>query len=204
MLKKVSGYLGNFYHNILSALSGNKKHANICFLFGLSATGKTHFARYIAARNDWIHIEIDQAYGKIKGLELYGFQDEWNDFITTGDLRSLIKKIYAKMVTEQKSGAILTFPSGRFLDLKQIENLNKSATVLYFTGDPELCINSFLEREKKIGRNLPVSYWHDHNTQLLKYMSSHGMDKWTIDVFNENGKRKTENELLTLTNLAGI
>ena len=70
---------------------------NIWFVLGFSGIGKSHFCKYVGARNNWLYFEIDfWKTGIQDGLDSYGLREAWNTYEKEKNGGPLVQEITEK------------------------------------------------------------------------------------------------------------
>lgn len=169
---------------------------NIWFVVGVSGAGKSHFSEYAAGRLGFFHYEIDQT--PHDGITHFGLRSEWDKFLDEFDAGPLIKELTKRSCMSGCPGAILSFPANLVgsLTADHIDTLRGKARLVVLTGEPELCKRAFLQRERETGRNYSASVWEANNRPLYDVMSQKWLAPHLVQVFDDDGGRKTVQELV--------
>ena len=171
---------------------------NIWFVVGVSGAGKSHFSEYAAGHLGFFHYEIDQT--PHDGITHFGLRSQWDKFLDEFDAGPLIKELTKRSCMSGCPGAILSFPANLVgsLTADHINALEGKARLVVLTGDPEMCKRAFLQRERETGRNYSASVWEANNRPLYEVLSQDWLSPHLVDVFDEQGERKTVQELVKL------
>jgi len=167
----------------------------ILFVLGISATGKSHFAKELKNEMGWMHLEID-CYPK-DGIDVHNLRDEWNAFFQQGDAVPLAKTLEARCAKAKATGIVLSFPSNliTFISKGHIDACSKSIKFVFLAGNPKHCLSSFLAREKQTGRGFGENHWHQNNDALYPKLNKEWLQPFVIDVFDAKGNRKTFDQI---------
>jgi adenylate kinase family enzyme len=170
----------------------------IWFVVGVSGAGKSHFSEYAAGHLGFFHYEIDQT--PHDGITHFGLRTQWDAFFDKSKADSLVKELTKRACVSGCPGAILSFPSNLLAKLKpeHTEALLGKVKLVVLTGDPELCKRAFLQREQETGRNYSAQVWEAHNRPLYSMMEQEWLSPYLVSVFNEDGERKSVQELIEL------
>ena len=156
----------------------------IWFVVGVSGAGKSHFSEYAAGHLGFFHYEIDQT--PHNGITHFGLRSQWDAFFEEFNSAPLIKELTKRGCMSGCPGAILSFPA------------NLLSQLIVLTGEPELCKRAFLQREQATGRNYSGGVWEAHNRPLYAVMDQGWLTPFLVSVFDENGERKTVQQLVDL------
>ena len=170
---------------------------NIWLVVGVSGAGKSHFSEYAAGHLGFFHYEIDQT--PHDGITHFGLRTQWDKFIDEFEAGPLTKELTKRACMSGCPGAILSFPANLLsvLTSDHIHALRGKARLIVLTGEPELCKKSFLQRERETGRNYSASVWEANNRPLYATMDQKWMAPYLLTVFDENGGRKTVQDLVS-------
>jgi len=170
----------------------------IWFVVGVSGAGKSHFSEYAAGHLGFFHYEIDQT--PHNGITHFGLRSQWDAFFEEFNSAPLIKELTKRGCMSGCPGAILSFPANLLSQLspEHIEALAGKAKLIVLTGEPELCKRAFLQRESATGRNYSAGVWEAHNRPLYSVMDQGWLTPFLVSVFDENGERKTVQQLVDL------
>lgn len=176
-----------------------KDPVNIIFLLGLSGAGKTTLGETIARNYNWLHLDLDPDEGD--GLEKHGLIDEWTKLKAEAKAEPLIEKITSAYKADNKTGAVLSFPSTRRVEASAIERVKKDIKIVYLSGSKKNCLTAFHKREKTSSRNLDEDHWIKFNNEMLTFLSNPKLKPYKIEVFKVSGKHRPAEELLRELNL---
>lgn len=169
----------------------------VLFLYGLSSTGKTTFGEYLQRERGWIFVEVDRyPPGSGDGIDASGLRALWNYFLSTGECDRLLAELRARAAKAKAPGVIMCFPSRRELEKWHVCRIRNKIGLIYFVGEEEYCIREFMAREKSTGRNLPLKHWRKNNRALREQLKGPDFKGYQVDVFYEDGTRKTLESLL--------
>jgi len=167
----------------------------IWFVVGVSGAGKSHFSEYAAGHLGFFHYEIDQT--PHDGITHFGLRSQWDTFFDGMDAAPLIDELTRRSCRSGCPGAILSFPANLLgqLTSDHLEALRGKVRLVVLTGEPELCKRAFLQREQATGRNYSAQVWEAHNRPLYTVMEQPWLTPYLVSVFDEDGERKTVQEL---------
>jgi len=174
----------------------------IWFVFGVSGAGKSHFSEFAAGHLGFFHYEIDQT--PHDGITHLGLRSQWDAFLDEFKSRPLIDELTSRACRSGCPGAILSFPSNVLAELTKdhVDALAGEARLIVLTGEPELCKEAFLQRERATGRNYSASVWEAQNRPLYTVMEQKWLSPFLLPVFHTSGERKTVKELVNLVSSA--
>lgn len=163
----------------------------IWFMFGLSGAGKSALSNYLAVERHWLHLEID--LHPLDGIDEHHLRPEWNQFYNHRDHAPLTETLAVRCANANSNGVVLSFP-GNLISAITPEHVAACGNVVRFiflSGAPEFCLNSFLTREAQTGRGLGPQHWRENNQMLYYHLARVAFRRQAIDVFYENGDRKS-------------
>jgi shikimate kinase len=165
----------------------------IIFILGPSGVGKSEFSHSLANALKYDHVETDLY--RQDGIEVEQLREEWNIFSNVNDAAPLAKTLNQRIKLRECSGLIISFSSLTWLSDEQLLELckNEIAPIILF-AEREECLRSFLERERKTGRQLSANHWERHNHCFDRFGRS-GIEKFRIRTF-ESGVRKNDKTLI--------
>ena len=135
----------------------------ILLIFGPSGVGKSTLADKILRELNFLHFNYD--YWDLKGIKGEDLGIKLSEYFL-GYQPELLRSLIEKRLTE-KQGAVLTFPSiiiPAVTHIKEAQLFGITTLILY--GSAKNCLNSFIAREKKIGRNLSPTHWYMYNNHI--------------------------------------
>lgn len=152
---------------------------NIYLILGLSGSGKTHFANYLSMKKDWIHLNLDHDYELnnevVSGMDYYKLREPWRILKKENNIEPLMHGFQNYYKLKKKQGIVVSFSSNKILTIEEIIKLKDRALVVYLYSDINNCLNSFLQRERKLIKpRIPknqIQHWYKHNVQMLKTLS---------------------------------
>jgi shikimate kinase len=176
---------------------------NIWFIFGLSGAGKSFLGDHLANDNNWLHLQLDTSEQNTAGVtieNIYELFNAWNMFKNNHIPDQLIEKITWHYKHNNKSGAVVSFPSVVMTIPKELELLKGSVKIVYLYGEKPNCLGAFLQREA-VEHRLPqdtdsVAYWEECNKSMLYALTLPSFAPYIINAFHKNGERKTAKKII--------
>ena len=133
---------------------------NVLFVYGMSATGKTYFGKYLKRERDWIFIEVDMSSpGNGDGIDASGLRAQWNHFLSTSDATPLLAELSSRAKRAKSPGVVMCFPSRRELENRHVSAIKDKIALVYFIGKEEYCLREFRDREENLQRTLDPDHW---------------------------------------------
>jgi len=160
----------------------------VLFVLGPSGSGKSTLGGWIAEDLGFLRLEMD-LWGR-DGTHVHGLRKEWDAYWSGADATSLAAAIAARAEQDDRSGAVLTFPSAlvpRRQHRLAAERAAICLLVLYGTGDK--CLDAFLRSEADSSRGLDEDYWVRHNARPYAEFSRPAFAPYRLDVFADGGFR---------------
>lgn len=173
------------------------QNSNIWMIFGLSGSGKSSFARYLAETLAWRHIEIDQMSTRPDSIfnsrELVA---AYAEFARTFDAAGFIEALRGQTRRSGHAGYIVSFRSNDFVPAAAIQqNRRYGAEAFYLVADARYCLRAFLDRERTTWTNHTWQYWINNNAHLLAMLANAEMDEFTISTRSLTGDWKSHPEM---------
>jgi hypothetical protein len=176
-------------------IPGIDQSGQILLVLGPSGVGKSTFAEYLYKERHWLHLEIDQYPND--GIDLHDLRQQWDLFYGSRKPDDLVMEIRKRSMRIRTENCVLSFPSGVVLSPGHIAAAERAfIRVAYLYGSAAHCINAFLERERKSGRNLGLDHWLANNTASYLMMSDPAFQPYRTHVFNFQGKRRSHPDVL--------
>jgi hypothetical protein len=124
----------------------------------------------------------------------------WQQFKETYIPDQLIEEITRCFKHYNRSGAVASFSGDITIEPDEIALLKSQVKIVYLWGSKSNCLKAFLEREAMEHR-LPsttnlIAHWELYDKTMLETLSEPLLMPYMIDVFNENGGRKTAQEII--------
>lgn len=168
------------------------KRMPVWLILGPSGTGKSSFGEWLAAKQNWLHLEIDQ-YPK-DGITLYNLRAEWVDFYENGNPNGFAEALQHHLKAAAKARAVLTFPGNLVLCPDRVIAASQAGLrTIYLYASADYCITAFLNREQQNGRNLDLVHWSSNNSRSYIQMSDPAFAPYRIHVFTSTGTRRRHN-----------
>jgi hypothetical protein len=145
----------------------------VWLILGPSGAEKSSFGKWLAAKRNWLHLEIDQYL---------------QDGIDLQNLRALQQRVAAN----SRMSCVLTFSGCLVLPPERIvAGAQPGIRTIYLYGSAAHCITEFLKREQKSGRRLGLDHWISNNYQNGAYieMSKPALARYRVRVFTHMGTR---------------
>lgn len=168
----------------------------ILFVLGPSAIGKTKLGERVADDLNFLWIEIDR-WPEGDGIDLAELRVEWSEFWNHCQAGAIATTLSTRVLSKAARGAIVTFPSRVVFSARQIMALQDCGIrVLILYGTVEECLESFLKRERELGRNLPKEHWLFNNSEAHKRFGDPSYERYRLEVF-QSGQRLDRATLTT-------
>lgn len=147
------------------SLSARKESVPLVLLFGPSGSGKSSLGKALAEQVQWLYIETDPYSRSASSVappaclaQLFSPNPNFANLAT--ELRGL---------SHSRRGVVLSFISVICPLIEHINAAKKAGlTTIFLYGEEAHCLQAFLHREKRNGRNLPESHWHTYNTGIFR------------------------------------
>lgn len=165
----------------------------IWFILGPSGSGKSFLSKKIADRQNWLFYEIDQ-HPK-DGIDEAQLRNEWDDYYRRNLPDPLFQTLLTRMKDAQKRGVILSFPSTLVLKGRGLQVLEGKVHVIYFSGTEGQCLDVFLDRERRTGRNLDATHWAQNNRTIFDFLSTEEGARYSMPVFDGKYRWRDYNTL---------
>jgi hypothetical protein len=163
------------------------------FLLGPSGVGKTTFGDWLQNNRQYHHLAVDRG-DEPNGLTAEGLIELWNKVLQAP--APFATKLQDRAETEGKKGCVLTFPSVTFFAPGWVDHLAKhSMAVRYLYGPKESCIEAFVSREKRPGRDR--TFWSAVNGNY-EAMGSSQLAPYRANIIRSSGERLTGSEIAKL------
>ena len=188
------------------------KPCQVWLILGPSGVGKSYFSRFLAQHKNFLHLEVDtysiEGLGSYnnEGIDIHNLRREWELFYTQKTGKPLVKEITRRSKRVKREGAILSFPSTVVLSLTHIKIMPQGVKVIYLFSERQFCINSFLQREKELGRGLGLMTWEPFNSSIYAALMDPTLQPHVVNVFNQDGTRKTTTMIYDqiMANIRGV
>jgi shikimate kinase len=165
-----------------------QKSVKFWLILGPSGAGKSHFGQWLAAKQKWLHLEIDQC-GR-DGIDVNKLRSEWDLFYNERNATPLGSALQNRLEDSAKQRGVLTFPGTVALSTDHMAAAAKAGMrTIYIYGSAANCITEFLNRERKSGRNLDINHWMQY-CRFYMQMSLPDFAASRIDVFTHEGARR--------------
>jgi hypothetical protein len=167
----------------------------VWLLGGLSGTGKSTVAEWIAEDLALLHYEIDRPGDD--AIDLYNLRHEWNEFYSRHRGAPLASLLRNRASEAGKQGAILSFPSNAVFEEKHVRAARAAAIqIIILVGRVEDCVRAFVERESISGRGFDVNRWHRFNDKAVSLYSDGAYDLLRVEAFCPDGSRPSREEIV--------
>jgi hypothetical protein len=172
-------------------------NSDVWMLFGLSGSGKSSFAHYLAESLGWRHIEIDQMNTRPNSiLESRELVAAYSEFARTFDASGFVEALREQTKRSGHAGSIVSFRSNDFIPATAIkQNRRFGAETFYLVADARYCLRAFLARERGTGTNHSWQFWINNNAPLLAMLANDEMDEFTINTRSLPGEWKSHPEM---------
>jgi hypothetical protein len=169
----------------------NPAEIQLLFLLGPSGAGKSQVGAWLAADLNFLHIEIDRC-PEGDGIDLTHIRPEWDAFLDRNDAGPLAKTLSSRVMETGRTGVVLTFTSLVVFNQPRIEQLRtKGISVIILYGSESECLNSFLDREKRLARGMENNerHWIYYNRETHAEFSRPEYAPWRLTVFKDGVHR---------------
>ena len=171
----------------------------LLFIVGPSGVGKTHLADSMAVRGI-VHVNFDRRDGN--GVDIAGLRESWDSLLNDREPRPLADAL-REMVGGVCTGAVITCPSGIMpsnnsnapawylsrTDLAMMKDRGLQTVILY--GRREDCLNSFLERERRLQSTLKEEDWVLNNSDWFNGFRETDFSDCVHHTFHHGERRST-------------
>ncbi len=168
----------------------------VIFLAGLSGTGKSTLAEWVAAELRFWHLDLDRWDAEAGGAPDLGA--EWAAFWLRLEPAALAAMIRDRARAAGRAGAILSFPSHAIFTRARIDAAASAGIdVVILYGPASRCLEAFLAREAATGRGLGRDHWWRYNAEALARYGQTDYADVRLDAFRPDGSRPESHQLFT-------
>ncbi len=159
----------------------------ILFLLGISGSGKSYLAEYLARRHNWCHVDADRLDGD--PMKKLGLEREWAQYFYDLDPRSLVDALYTRAAEAAKKHVVISFAGNliAWMTPARIGALRWPIMPVILTGDARYCRAAFVRRELETGRKLDERHWHLNNDGLFENLHESHLKRYVLQVFRRDG-----------------
>jgi shikimate kinase len=165
------------------------------FILGPSGSGKSYVGEKFAASIDALYLESDLVYED--GINALGLREEWDAFDKFGIYEPICDEFDRRAAAQKKQSVVLCLPGFPILTTEHAERAKSRARIIYLSGTPEQCLDSFLRREKTTGRNLDAAHWYRNTHEFFKYLELPQFKPLVICNFNPDGSYRALEEVFS-------
>lgn len=199
---KKNGLTGQPIAQLEQKLKSVDNQKPIIIVMGMSGVGKSTTCHFAQEHMGWVWVELD-----IQNIPPFSRIKQDHDLFPPALLGSeYIQKLQSFLCASDHKGALISFGSVHTMK-DTTANLLKLYGIdsVLLDASEDFCLESFVKREAKTGRNLPASHWIANNQKRLFF--SRSLQKSCIrriKVHNEKKERFTPKEIFDsmLENLA--
>lgn len=162
---------------------------------GLAGAGKTTLAEWMREDRGFLHLDGDVRGAD--GIDLCGLRDQWDRFHRHDDPFPLARTLRERTRLAGAAGALLSLPSTLLFTIERIAAARDAGleTVLLF-GEPDRCLQAFLDRERRAGTRLDEPYWHRTNDRAYRRYGDAAFETVRFPAFTPDGARWTRAALV--------
>ncbi len=157
------------------------------FILGPSGAGKSYVAENFAASISALWLEVDVWPPSQKRIDELNLRPEWEALLAKGDAVPICDEFDKRAKAEGKTGVVLSLPGFPILNTNHAEGAKGRARIVYVTGTPGQCLDSFLRREKLTGRSLDVTHWCKNTGDFFSALERSEFKRLAINNFNPDG-----------------
>jgi hypothetical protein len=172
-------------------------------IFGPSGVGKSTLGQFLVEDLGYLHIEADQ-WPKGDGIDLERLRPPWDTFIEGRQHGPLLSELRSRALEGGYGGAVLTLPSLVVPppDLIARSRADGLHSVILF-GEVTECLNSFLDRERRLGRGLDSHHWRRNNEQIHRAMGRPEYAASRLLAFRSGERRPRSERVAEIARLGG-
>jgi hypothetical protein len=164
----------------------------ILFLGGLSGSGKSSFSRdYLMGRRGWFHMEIDVP-GE-NGIDKNDLRDAWVAFLVHHNPRPLHQELSRR--AGGHTHVVLAFSSMMIFGKSHLKSGRGFFHFAYLYGDPERCLQAFLDRERDRGSELGTPHWEWNKRNLICALNERHNRGLVIEAFAPSRERRNPDDI---------
>lgn len=162
---------------------------------GPSGAGKTTIGKFARDYLGFLWQEAD--IWMANGISRLRLQRPWRAFLDHADAAPLADTLRLRSKGSGANGMLLSLPSLVLLTSSHLEAaVAARMTPVVVWGRPNLCLTSFLDRERELLRGVGAPHWHHFNAECLEMYGRAEFDPHRLDTFNADGTRKDVNVLV--------
>lgn len=170
-------------------------------ILGPSGAGKSHIAEELAKHLNGLWLEAD-LWPPRDGIDALDLRNEWNAFYSNNNGTLLCKEFDERAKIASKTCVVLSLPGFPILNLSHLPALNGEVRIAYITGTPGQCLDSFLIREQKTGRNLDIGHWANNTKNFFPALKREDISPLVFSNFTESGYRNLSDVIEELKTLS--
>lgn len=154
------------------------------FILGPSGAGKSHIAELFADSINALWLEAD--IWRRDGIDALSLRTEWDEFLGN-NYQAICDEFTRRAALQGKTGVVISLPGFPILTTRHALRTRAQARIIYLTGTPGQCLDSFLSREKKTGRNLGIPHWAQNTTDFFSALERSDISPLSIRNFASDG-----------------
>ena len=159
--------------------------ANALLYLGPSGSGKTYVAENFAASINAVWLEADLVYKD--GIDALGLRSDWEAFARLQTYEPICSEFDRRAKAKNRQAVVLSLPSFPILTVAHAKLAGDGARIIYLSGTPGQCLDSFLRREKLTGRNLSIEHWCINNHRFFSVLEGSDIKPLIISNFMPDG-----------------
>lgn len=165
------------------------------FILGPSGSGKSYIGEKFAASIDALWLEADLVCED--GINALGLREEWNAFHQSEIHEAICDEFDRRAAAQKKQSIVLCLPGFPILTIEHAQRAKGRARIVYLSGTPEQCLDSFLRREKATGRNLDAAHWYRNKRDFFECLERPEFKPLVISNFNPDGSYRALEEVFS-------
>lgn len=158
------------------------------FILGPSGSGKSAVASHLAKSDNLLWLELDLC---TEGTAYHGIRTEWEDFLDHARPQPLASKLDAMATLAEKGAVVLSFPGYSIFEPRHMRAARGHFRIAYLTGTKDQCLQAFLDREARNGRQLPREHWEKYSQSFFEFLLSSAIPTTCIPAFESDGSRRS-------------
>ena len=163
------------------------------FTLGPSGSGKSYVAERFAASISGLWLEAD--LWPQDGIDVLSLRSEWAALLGFQSSDVICDEFDRRAKSNNKQAVVLSLPGFPVLTTSHALLIKNRARIVYLSGTPGQCLDSFLRREKSTGRNLDVEHWCRNTAGFFNVLEQPVFKPLVISNFNPDGSYRRLEEV---------